>query len=297
MLNTNYFQCSIFACILLTYSILWFIFISKRKLTTRLLPTTNIKEYRGLSFIYWLSPVLFLAIWGLLSIGESSFLKNIPSPVEVFSSFFNLLVSGELIKEAVISFSRVFVGFSLATIIGVPLGLLAGTFLVANFLIVPLNSFLRYIPPTAFIALLIVYFGVGEAYKYAVIFLGLLFFIIQMVLDVVDDVDMRYIEIGLTSGYTKWDIFTKVIVPFSSPRIFDILRINLSAAWTFLVAAEIIGAESGLGHLIATSQRFLRLGDLYAGILTFGIIGLITDRILQVVSRKFLKWYYVELRR
>ncbi len=295
MLHQNV-QSLIFAFFILSYGILFWIVIGKKHLTWRLI-TTDTKLPWNFSLVYWLSPLLFLSVWGLLSIGESSFLKNIPSPIEVLTSFINLLASGELIKEAAISFSRVFVGFSLATIVGVPLGLLSGTFLITNFLIVPLNSFLRYIPPTAFIALLIVYFGIGEAYKYAVIFLGLVFFIIQMVLDVVDDVDMRYIEIGLTSGYTKWDVFTKVIVPFSMPRIFDILRINLSAAWTFLVAAELIGAESGLGHLIATSQRFLRLGDLYAGILTFGIIGLITDRILQAVSRKSLKWYYLELRR
>lgn len=225
------------------------------------------------------------------------FLKNIPSPVDVITSFFNLLLSGELIVEALISFKRVVVGFTLAAIIGVSIGLLAGSFLIINHLIVPVNSFLRYIPPTAFIALLIVYFGVGEVYKYAVIFLGVIFFIIQMVIDVVDDVDMRYIEMGITSGFSKWEIFSKVIVPFCWPRIFDVLRINLSAAWTFLVAAELIGAERGLGHLIAVSQRFLRVGDLYAGILTFGIIGLTTDKFLSAISTQLFRWYYVELRR
>jgi NitT/TauT family transport system permease protein len=134
-------------------------------------------------------------------------------------------------------------------------------------------------------------------FKYAIIFLGMIFFIIQMVIDVVDDVDMKYIELGLTSGFSNWQIFTKVIVPFSMPRVFDVLRINIGAAWTFLVAAEIIGAEKGLGHLIAISQRFLRMGDLYAGILTFGIIGLLTDRLLNFISKKSYKWYYIELNR
>ena len=118
-----------------------------------------------------------------------------------------------------------------------------------------------------------------------------------MVIDVVDDVDMRYIEMGLTSGFSKWEIFSKVIVPFCWPRVLDVLRINLSAAWTFLVAAELVGAERGLGHLIAVSQRFLRIGDLYAGILTFGIIGLTTDKFISSISRWLFRWYYVELRR
>jgi NitT/TauT family transport system permease protein len=209
----------------------------------------------------------------------------------------NLLVSGQLVIQSFISIQRVFVGFILASIVGVSIGLLAGSFIVMNYLVKPVNSFLRYIPPTAFISLLIVYFGVGETYKYAVIFIGVVFFIIQMVMDVVDDVDMRFIEMGLTNGYSNLDIFRKVIVPFCWPRVLDVLRINLSAAWTFLVAAELIGAESGLGHLIAVSQRFLRMDDLYAGILTFGIIGLVTDKLLGSASRQLFKWYYIELKR
>ena len=162
-----------------------------------------------------------------------------------------------------------------------------------NRLIVPVNSFLRYIPPTAFISLLIVYFGIGETYKYAVIFLGVIFFIVQMVIDVVEDIDRRYFEMGLTSGYSNLRVFKEVVVPASWPRVVDVLRINLSAAWTFLVAAELIGAEKGLGHLIAVSQRFLRIDELYVGILSFGIIGIVTDRAIELTSRKLFRWHYV----
>ena len=285
------------ALVLVLYCFLFWFVIFKRRLLRQLLPTVDIKSHRNLSLIYWLSPIFFLALWGLISSIKAPFIKNIPSPVDVLWSFFHLMSSGELFIEAFISFKRVIIGFVLASIVGVSIGLLAGSFLAINHLIVPVNSFLRYIPPTAFIALLIVYFGVGEAYKYAVIFLGVIFFIIQMVIDVVDDVDMRYIEIGITSGFSNWEIFKKVIIPFCWPRVLDVLRINLSAAWTFLVAAELVGAERGLGHLIAVSQRFLRIGDLYAGILTFGIIGLITDKFLGSISRWLFKWYYVELRR
>jgi NitT/TauT family transport system permease protein len=172
----------------------------------------------------------------------------------------------------------------------------AGSYLLANRLIVPVNSFLRYIPPTAFISLLIVYFGIGETYKYAVVFFGVIFFIIQMVIDVAEDVDKRYLEMGQTSGWGNWDIFNRVVMPASWPRIVDVLRINLSASWTFLVAAEIIGAEKGLGHLISVSQRYLRIDELYVGVLTFGVIGIITDQLIDKSSRKAFRWYYVSLR-
>lgn len=288
---------AIFAFILFVYGVLFWYIIGKNRLILKLLPITFTKSYRGLFLICWLSPLFFIGLWGLISSLGFPFLRNIPSPSEVVLSFINLLSSGELVVEALISFSRVVVGFTLASIVGVSLGLLAGTFLTINYLIVPINSFFRYIPPTAFIALLIVYFGVGEEYKYAVIFLGVIFFIVQMVIDVVDDVDMRYIEMGITSGFSKWELFKNIIMRFSWPRILDVLRINLSAAWTFLVAAELIGSERGLGHLIAVSQRFLRVDDLYVGIITFGIIGLCTDKFLGFLNRRLFKWYYIELRR
>lgn len=271
--------------------------IFRNKQSNKLIAIEEKKSNRTLGLIFWFSPLFFISIWGVISSLDFAFLENIPAPIEVIISFYNLLISGELISEAVVSFKRVIIGFFFATILGVPLGLLAGTYILVNKILLPVNSFLRYIPPTAFISLLIVYFGVDETFKCAVIFLGMIFFIIQMVIDVADDVDMKYIELGLTSGFSNWKIFKKVIVPFSMPRVFDVLRINIGAAWTFLVAAEIIGAESGLGHLIAISQRFLRMGDLYACILTFGIIGLLTDRVLNVFSKRLYKWYYVELNR
>ena len=183
-----------------------------------------------------------------------------------------------------------------ASIVGVCIGLLAGSFLLVNRLVVPVTSFLRYIPPTAFISLLIVYFGIGETYKYAVIFFGVIFFIVQMAIDVVEDLDRRYMEMALTSGYGNWRMFREVVMPASWPRVWDVLRINLSASWTFLVAAELIGAEKGLGHLIAISQRYLRIDELYVGILTFGLIGIVTDRGLEWFSRKTFRWHYVRIK-
>ncbi len=296
MIQSNVFWNIIFILIIAFY----FFLIGKiicNKQGNKLLAIVGKKSNRILDLIFWLSPFFFISIWGVISNLNFVFLENIPSPVEVIKSFYNLLITGELLNEAAISFKRIIIGFFFATIIGVPLGLLAGTYILVNKIILPVNSFLRYIPPTAFISLLIVYFGVDETFKYAIIFLGMIFFITQMVVDVVDDVDMKYIELGMTSGYSNWKIFKKVIVPFSMPRVFDVLRINIGAAWTFLVAAELIGAEKGLGHLIAISQRFLRMGDLYAGILTFGIIGLITDRVLNIASKILYKWYYIELNR
>jgi len=284
----------IFSFIAIGYIVLLFFVLANKK-GSSLLALESRKPNRQMKLVYWLSPFFFVSIWGIMC--SLNLLNNVPSPTSVIQSFFNLLISGGLLTESAISFKRVIIAFSCAAVIGVTIGLFAGTFAVVNKIILPVNSFLRYIPPTAFISLLIVFLGVDETFKYAIIFLGMIFFIIHMVIDVVDDVDMKYIELGLTSNFSNWQIFKRVIVPFSMPRIFDVLRINIGAAWTFLVVAEIIGSDRGLGHLISVSQRFMRLDDLYAGILTFGIIGLLTDRLLNMCSKKLYKWYYVELNR
>ena len=287
--------------IVISYGLLFWGIIIRRRLTGALIyGRTDSKRSvpaRQLSILYWISPILFLALWGIASYIGIASISAVPTPAGVLLSFWELLKSGTLITEAFISLSRILIGFFLASVAGVLLGLFAGSFLIGRQLIAPVNSFLRYIPPTAFIVLLIVYFGVDETFKYAVVFFGVIFFIIQMIIDVVDDIDTRYIEIGLTSGSSNWDVFRYVILPASWPRILDVLRINLSAAWTFLVAAELIGAERGLGHFIAVSQRFLRLEDVYAGVLTFGIIGLLTDSGLEICSQKLFRWYYVALKR
>lgn len=240
--------------------------------------------------------VLFVTIWDLASRVEPEGINKVPGPADTLAAAWRLVVSGKLLEEAGISCLRVLIGFAAASLVGVAAGLLAGSFLLANRLVVPVNSFLRYIPPTAFISLLIVYFGIGETYKYAVIFLGVIFFIIQMTIDVVEDIDKRYFEMALTSGYGNVRIFKEVVLPASWPRVVDVLRINLSAAWTFLVAAELIGAEKGLGHLIAVSQRYLRIDELYVGILAFGLIGIATDRLVDAVSRRLFRWHYVALK-
>jgi len=284
----------IFTLVVVGYIIfLFFVLIDKKG--SPLLAIENRNQNCKMNFVYWLSPFFFVSIWGIISC--LNVLRKVPSPIGVIQSFINLLISGGLLTEAAISFKRVIIAFSCATVVGVTVGLFAGTFVLVNKIILPINSFLRYIPPTAFISLLIVYLGVDETFKYAIIFLGMVFFIIHMVTDVVDDVDMKYIELGSTSGFSNWQIFKRVIIPFSMPRVFDVLRINIGAAWTFLVVAEMIGSDRGLGHLISVSQRFMRLDDLYAGILTFGVIGLLTDRLLNMCGRKLYKWYYIELNR
>lgn len=232
----------------------------------------------------------FLAVWFLVAAFRTEGITRVPSPLLTARSLVEMLGDGTLAANIAASVGRIVVGFSCAAFVGVSLGWLAGTFLLFNQLVMPTNSFLRYIPPTAFVTLLIVYFGIGDTYKYSVVFVSVVFFIVQMTVDAVEDIDVRYREMGLLSGMDSVEILRHVIVPGTLPRVIDVLRVNLSGAWTFLVAAEVIGADGGIGHLIAISQRFGRIENLYAAIVTFGFIGIVTDWLFKHFSQRTFRW-------
>jgi NitT/TauT family transport system permease protein len=215
---------------------------------------------------------------------------GIPSPTSVSAELLSLLVSGTFWTQALISLTRVCIGSGLAIGIGFPLGLWAGYAETTDRAVTPLMSFLRYIPPTSFLTLLVVYFGIGEGYKIAVVCLGVVFFAYQLALDAIRTVDARYLEIAITAGMSRRVAFWHVGVRGAVPNLFDSARIVLSGGWTFLVAAEVVGADAGLGYFINQAQRFLRISELYAAILLIGVIGVATDQVIAALRRRATPW-------
>ncbi len=232
---------------------------------------------------------LFVLWWLATALGNVNPLI-LPAPGSVAQSLITLAADGRLLEAVMISLGRIIAGFVLAMLVGGGLGLCSGYFRWPRLLLQPPASFLRYVPPTAFISLFILYFGIGEAYKIAVIFAGCVFFAFTMTLDAVRQIDRRYLEMRQVTGETSMGLFRHVIWPAVEPRLIDIGRVNLSGAWIFLVVAEITGANGGLGHLISQAQRFMRTDELFAGIIMFGIIGLITDFLLKSLGRWWFPW-------
>jgi NitT/TauT family transport system permease protein len=218
------------------------------------------------------------------------------SPLEVARAFGAMLASGQLTSAVLISSRRVFIGFAFALAIALPLGVIFGYHRSLGATFLPINSFLRYIPPTAFTGLLILRFGIDEAFKYSIVFVGVVFFMIQMIADAVSSVDRHYVEMARVSGFTRWSILSRVVLPLSAPSIVDAIRVNLGAAWTFLVVAELVGSDSGLGFLLAVSQRFFRVADMYAVIVTFGIIGYVIDSVVSMLTLSAFRWHRIRLR-
>ncbi len=234
--------------------------------------------------------LLVLAIWSVLTYGEIVNPMFLPSPDKVLQTATELFAEGEIIRDIRVSFSRVAFGFLIAAAVGVPLGILMGTLNVVEGFFEPLIGFIRYMPASAFIPLFILWIGLGEGEKIAVIFFGTFFQLTLMVMDVTKNVSNELIEISYTLGASKKQIFSKVILPASLPGIVDTLRITFGWAWTYLVVAEIVGASSGLGYMIMQSSRFLRPDKIFVGIIIIGILGLVMDLVFKGIYKASFSW-------
>ncbi|MBP1931201.1 ABC transporter permease [Ammoniphilus resinae] len=234
--------------------------------------------------------VAFIGFWSVLSYGGLVNPLFLPAPDIIWKTAINQFIDGEILSDIGISFSRVALGFFFAALVGVPLGMLMGSLRIMEGAFEPIIGFIRYMPASAFIPLFILWIGLGEAEKMAVIFFGTFFQLTLMVMDVTKNIQNDLIEVSYTLGASKGQIFRKVILPASLPGIVDTLRITFGWAWTYLVVAEIVGATSGLGFMIMQASRFLKPEKIIVGIIIIGLLGMIIDLLFKVLYRASFSW-------
>ena len=232
----------------------------------------------------------FLLLWILLT--STGLVKPffLPSPLSVISATIKLFTEFSLFSDILISVYRILTGFILVILVAVPLGILVGVNNKLGEYLEPIAIFFRYIPPSAFIPLSIVWFGVGEVEKLFILFVSGAPWMFFLTLDSVRNTKKEFIEAGYTLGASKSQIYSKVIFPSSLPGIWDAMRLIISTLWTFVIVAELIAANSGLGHVIIQSQRFLQTANVIAIIIIIGILGLITDYLFKIGYKKFFPW-------
>lgn len=216
--------------------------------------------------------------------------KFLPTPGMVVQSLVALGQEGYLLGDTLASFLRVSAGFLLAAAISIPLGIAMGTFASVRSLLEPLVGIIRYMPAPAFIPLFIIYLGLGEPPKVALIFIGTVFFNTLMIMDAVKFVPKELIETTYTLGGDRRQVLAQVILPYVVPNIFDTLRVNMAASWNLVVVAELVAAEEGLGKRIALAQKFFQTDDIFACLIVLGLIGFILDLSLQATMRLTCKW-------
>lgn len=237
-----------------------------------------------------LSFLVPLILWWALSSTGAVSPSFLPSPVKVIEAFGTLWEKGYLLKDTTSSCFRVGMGFLLAAIISVPIGIGMGTFPSIRALLEPIIGFVRYMPAPAFIPLLIIYLGLDEPPKIALIFIGTVFFNILMIMDAVKFVPKELIETTYTLGGRQSQVLFNVITPYVTPKIIDAFRVNMAASWNLVVIAELVAANEGLGKRVELAQRFFRTDEIFALLLILGLIGFCLDLFFRWLLNISCKW-------
>ena len=245
---------------------------------------------------YWTLAALGLAVplvsWTVLATFGAVNRVFLPSPGDVVHRVVTWFTDDDLLSDIGISSFRVVVGWALSALIAIPLGLLIGTFRAIQAALEPLTDFIRYMPAVAFIPLVMLWIGIDEGAKIGIIFIGTFFQMVLMVAEDVRRVPMAQIEAAQTMGATRLEVIEQVIIPSSKPALLDTLRVTMGWAWTYLVVAELVAANSGLGYAIIKAQRFLQTDKIFAGIILIGAIGLAMDQSFRLLHRLAFPWLH-----
>jgi len=237
-----------------------------------------------------LSVSVILVLWMILTYGGIVDPMFLPSPTAILKTGYHLFATGEIYPNIWTSLYVVVVGFVLAAILAVPAGILMGSFKFVEALIEPIINFVRYLPVSATIPLLILWIGIGDVEKIAVIFLGTLFQLTFLIADVSAHVPKELLQVAYTLGARKRDVTLRVLIPASFPGIMDNLRITMGWAWTYLIVAELVSAERGLGYMILQAMRGMQTDVIFVGLFVIGLLGLITDQTFKYLTIWLLPW-------
>jgi len=221
----------------------------------------------------------------------------LPAPHEVVKAFYTAFTTEParrdekwLHESLWTSIQVIFWGFAISSAIGVPLGILAGTYGVVSKLTEPFIEFFRYLPAPAFGALAVAILGIYAAPKIAIIFIGTFFQQVLVVANTTRKLDPALLEAAMTLGAKRLSLLFRVVVPGIITHLYRDMRILLGWAWTYLIVAELIGASSGITWFITQQARYKNFPNVYAAIMMIGILGLSTDLFLAWLGRRIFPW-------
>ncbi|MFB7724871.1 ABC transporter permease [Nocardia sp. NPDC056100] len=232
--------------------------------------------------------VLVLVLWQLGARGWLG--ATTPAPTEVIEAGRELIVSGELWEHLAASSRRVAVGLSIGIVIGLVLGAAAGLFRIAEDLVNGPLQAMRMLPTLALVPVFIIWFGIGDEFKIALIIVAPIFPIYLNVLAGIRGVDTRLVEAAESLGLNRLQLTSKIILPGALPQILVGLRQALGLGWLTLVVAEMQTTPVGLGFLMNDAKEFLRTDQIFLVLVIYAVLGLLTDLFVRVLERRFLSW-------
>jgi NitT/TauT family transport system permease protein len=243
----------------------------------------------SLGIAAWL---VFLGVWQAVSILGLADPTLFPSPAKVFDAWVTLFTEKDFAADVMQSLRRIFTSFALAVAIALPLGVLMGAFTPVEGFLNALVSPFRYLPAPSFVPLLLMWLGTGDSQKIALLVIGVVFFLITLFMDNTKSVPLELVECSRTLGASKMTVLRKVLLPAAMPLYVDTARQLLAVSWTYLVIAEIVAATDGIGAMMMRAKRFVQVDAIMAGILTIGILGLLSDLIIRLIHRKAFRYLH-----
>ncbi len=237
-----------------------------------------------------LVPVVLAGGWELAVRAGLSDGRLVPPPSRIYAEFAELARNGELQRHVVATLARVAAGFGLGVAVGTLLGAIAGYSTLVRRLIDPSLQGLRAVPSIAWIPLFILWLGIFEVSKVALIAVGVFFPIYLGVMGAVMSVDRKIVEVGRAFRLTGVQMVRRILLPAVLPAYIIAVRAGLGLGWMFVIAAEFMGASEGLGYLLIDGQQLGKPAEIVAAILAFAVLGKVTDWIVELISAPFLRW-------
>ena len=240
--------------------------------------------------LYLVSPIGLIALWQILLMAGIGDRRFIPAPSDIGWRYWEMLRSGELETNALVTLWRVFAGFLIGSIPAIAIGLLMAMFRPIRIFFDPLIATLFPIPKIALMPLLLLAFGFGNASKIALVVIAVFFPVVINTYVGAANIERIYWDVAKNYGASQSVIFRRIVFFGALPMIFAGLRIALSVSFIVLVAAEFVATKTGIGYLIWNSWELLEVDVMFVGIVTVGLLGLIATVILQEIERKVIPW-------
>lgn len=239
------------------------------------------------------APIVFIVLIAVLEIGTRTGAISgltIPRPSDVAKTLADMIATGQMWQHLLPSLQRLFVGALIGSVAGITIGTLIGLFTLARAGLLPVVSALFPIPKIALLPLFVIWFGIDETSKYALIAFGVFTPTVVATFGAVDNVDRSLIRMGQSFGLSWWEVVRKIVLPGAFPAILSGLRVSLAIGIILLVAAEMLGAQYGIGAYILEAGSLYDLNRLFAGVTVLSVLGLVLSWTIGQVEKHFLDW-------
>jgi len=234
--------------------------------------------------------LLVVAVWQVLHMIEVVSPALLPSPRQVFDAGVRLANRGVLLDHMIASTTRVLLGVVIGVTLAIPVGFALGWFPAVRGFFDPLINFFRALPPIALVPLVVVYVGIGEEGRLFVLIYASFFPATVVIYEGITAIESIFVRAAQVLGANGFEMFRKVVLPFTVPHILTAFRVALGVAWATLVAAELVAARTGLGAMIQDASNFFQIPVIFLGIIVIGAIALLMDAVVRVVVTRFVAW-------